>query len=100
MNEHAAEQNDQTRVWLEACLGLSRRKIAALMRNDLSGLEQCVDEEGRLLALRPTLKASSIPQFILDELHSLNKRNGDDLQCAGPQHFVPDLMALRHHRSE
>jgi len=43
------------------------------MRNDLVTLEQCVEDEDRLLSLRPSLQQAHVSKALLAELRSLNK---------------------------
>lgn len=67
--------DEQTITWVETSLHISRRKISALMRNDLITLEQCLEDEEKLLALRPSLHPANISKAVLAELRSLNNRN-------------------------
>src|SRR6185295_2165902 len=72
----SAQQNEQTTAWVQECIQLSHRKIAALMRNDLAELEQSLEDEERLLALLPSLNVNaSVSRSTLAELRSLNERS-------------------------
>jgi len=42
------------------------------MRNDLVTLEQCVEDEERLLSLRPSVQQIPIPRALFAELRALN----------------------------
>jgi hypothetical protein len=76
MTEHDSTKHDeQTMAWIQACLHLSRRKISALMRNDLVTLEQCLEDEEKLLSLRPSLQLGHLSKTALSELRALNTRN-------------------------
>jgi len=71
--EHGSPKHDeQTTAWIQACVDLSRKRVSALMRNDLVTLEQCVEYEERLLALRPSLQPAHVSKSLLEELRSLN----------------------------
>lgn len=69
------KHNEQTLAWIQASLNLSRKKVSALMRNDLLTLEQCLEDEEKLLALRPSLQPTHVSKSVLEELRSLNNRN-------------------------
>jgi len=76
MTEQDSRKHDeQTTAWIEACLDLSRRKISALMRNDLLTLEQCLEDEEKLLSLRPSLHPTHVSKSVLSELRALNRKN-------------------------
>jgi hypothetical protein len=76
MTEHDSPKHDEpTLAWIRACLDLSRRKAAALVQNDLTTLEQCLEDEEKLLSLRPSLEPAHASKSVLAELRSLNDRN-------------------------
>ena len=73
MTEHDSPKHDgQTTAWIQACVDLSRKRVSALMRNDLVTLEQCVEDEEKLLSLRPSLQPPHVSRTLLAELRSLN----------------------------
>jgi hypothetical protein len=68
--------DEQTLEWIQACINLSRKKVAALMQNDLVTLERCLDEEIALLSVwSPAKSRTAVPGSLVNELRSLNQRN-------------------------
>ena len=70
----------RTHEWILAALDLSRRKTAALMRNDLGALEQCLEEEGQLFSRKPDFKPGTLRRSVVLELRTNNKRNRNLVQ--------------------
>jgi hypothetical protein len=76
-HQQQTERKEQAHTvkWLEQCRGVAKRKVAALLQNDLKALEECLDEEAQLLSRRPIFQKrdSTIPRALLLDLRSINK---------------------------
>ncbi|HEX4998907.1 MAG TPA: hypothetical protein VFY29_11815 [Terriglobia bacterium] len=62
-------------VWLQACVRLSRAKKSALETNNLDALENCIEEEGRLLEQRPAFGPGAEERPLLAEWKAINAIN-------------------------
>jgi len=75
--QEALKNSDHTLVWMEQCLAIAKHKTSALLRNDLTALEDCLEQETLLLSQRPIFhrNRSAIPRALLLELRSINRTN-------------------------
>ena len=85
MNQDRESQSHQQPPlkWLLECLDASRRMNEALMRNDLTAIEGCLEREAALVSGSPDRKSENmaisqdqaIPRSIIQEIRSLNENN-------------------------
>ena len=80
MKQHqqtGTKEQTHAAAWLQQCCIVAKRKESALLQNDLSALEACLEEEGQLLSRRPILhkRDSTIPRSLVSDLRSINMTN-------------------------
>ena len=55
------QMNERALQWMIDCLKVTRQTTAALMKNDLAAIENCLEEEGRLASQWPEVATTKRP---------------------------------------